>query len=126
MSVTSSPDRFFSYNTPRIAAEQHLVMLPIEDNQEVYTFQADDLSQFTLQFDVLPAFGSKQSELIGRAIVLPTAFADLKGVLNCAIIDSELSVVGELSFEYLVVKPLNQPPPSATKTYWKATKVCSG
>jgi hypothetical protein len=99
-------------------------MLPIEDTLETYDFQADDMSEFVLQFDVLPAFGSKQSDLIGRAIVMPSAFSDLKGTINCAILDNDLQVVGELAFEYLVVTPLTQMPPSAAKTYWKATKVC--
>eukprot|EP00123_Amoebidium_parasiticum_P016653 comp23535_c0_seq1/m.39632 comp23535_c0_seq1/g.39632 ORF comp23535_c0_seq1/g.39632 comp23535_c0_seq1/m.39632 type:complete len:1134 (-) comp23535_c0_seq1:21-3422(-) len=103
--------------------DQHLVMLPIEDTQETYSFYADSVADFTLQFDILPAFGSRQSQLIGRAIVLPSALAQLKGTLTCPIVDSHLQAVGSLSFEYTIIKPLDQPLSTSAKIYWKATKL---
>jgi len=43
----------------------HTVILPLEDDQEVFTFEAVSLETFILYFDVLPTFGSK---VIGRAV----------------------------------------------------------
>ncbi|KND03503.1 uncharacterized protein SPPG_00987 [Spizellomyces punctatus DAOM BR117] len=112
------------------------VILPLQDDLEVYTFLVEDLANFSLQFDVFPTFGTKP---IGRGVVLPSqlAMTILKSWNGagesepciCPLFDSHLRVVGELSFDFAVVKPFAHPSLSIggkVETYWKTTKVVGG
>ncbi|KAJ3044483.1 phosphate system positive regulatory protein pho81 [Rhizophlyctis rosea] len=109
------------------------VILPLQDDQEVYTFLVDDLSQFSLQFDIFPTFGTKP---IGRAVALPSQLemavqkswsgAGLREPFICPLFDPHLRVVGELGFEFAVVKPFIHPSlqiGGKVETYWKSHKV---
>jgi glycerophosphodiester phosphodiesterase len=63
--------------------------------------------------------------LIGRAFVLPNAFKSLRGLIAVPIINTSLTPVGELSFNFIVVTPFAHPNLSKAleKTFWKATMV---
>ncbi|KAG0205298.1 phosphate system positive regulatory protein pho81 [Mortierella sp. GBA30] len=102
----------------------HNVILPLADNRKVYGFQIDALDQFTVEFDIFPTFGSKA---IGRAVALPNHFNSPlltvgKGVLP--LFDAHLKVVGELAFEYSVIRPfqgVRLEVGGRLETYWKST-----
>jgi hypothetical protein len=101
-----------------------LAVLPIQDPTECFTFQADHYSDLTLQLDVLPVFGSQSTELVGRAMVLPSSFANLKGTIMSALMNSKLEMLGTVTFQYMVITPLRTPslPPSVfqlSKSYWR-------
>lgn len=110
------------------------VILPLQDDLEVYTFLVEDLSTFSLQFDVFPSFGTKP---IGRGVALSSQLAmTIKKSWSGAgesedcivpLFDSHLRVVGELNFGFAVVKPFVHPSlqiGGKVETYWKTTKVC--
>ncbi|KAF9175139.1 phosphate system positive regulatory protein pho81 [Mortierella sp. AD010] len=102
----------------------HNVILPLVDDREVFGFQVDSLEHFTVEFDIFPTFGSKA---IGRAVALPSVFSSLetsmgKGVLP--LFDAHLKVVGELAFEYSVIRPfqgVRLEVGGRVETYWKST-----
>ncbi|KAF9949749.1 phosphate system positive regulatory protein pho81 [Modicella reniformis] len=94
------------------------------DGREVFGFQVDSLEHFTVEFDIYPTFGSKA---IGRAVALPSIFSSQessmgKGVLP--LFDAHLKVVGELAFEYSVIRPfqgVRLEVGGRVETYWKST-----
>ncbi|KAG9325375.1 hypothetical protein KVV02_004150 [Mortierella alpina] len=102
----------------------HNVILPLGDDREVFGFQVDSLEHFTVEFDIFPTFGSKA---IGRAVALPSMFSSVdssmgKGVLP--LFDAHLKVVGELAFEYSVIRPfqgVRLEVGGRVETYWKST-----
>ncbi|KAG0246433.1 phosphate system positive regulatory protein pho81 [Mortierella sp. GBA43] len=102
----------------------HNVILPLGDDREVFGFQVDSLEHFTVEFDIFPTFGSKA---IGRAVALPSVFSSQessmgKGVLP--LFDAHLKVVGELAFEYSVIRPfqgVRLEVGGRVETYWKST-----
>ncbi|KAF9177034.1 phosphate system positive regulatory protein pho81, partial [Haplosporangium sp. Z 11] len=102
----------------------HNVILPLGDEREVFGFQVDSLENFTLEVDIFPTFGSKA---IGRAVALPSMFSSSetsmgKGVLP--LFDAHLKVVGELAFEYSVIRPfqgVRLEVGGRLETYWKST-----
>ncbi|KAJ3398998.1 phosphate system positive regulatory protein pho81, partial [Chytridiales sp. JEL 0842] len=55
--ISNKPDIGIPYN----------IILPSKDDQETYTFLADDLSEFSIVFDIFPTFGTK---VLGRAVLL--------------------------------------------------------
>ncbi|GJJ69376.1 CDK inhibitor PHO81 [Entomortierella parvispora] len=102
----------------------HNVILPLGESRKVYGFQVDSLKQFTIEFDIFPTYGSKP---IGRAVALPSMFSSKelsvgKGILP--LLDSHLKVVGELAFEFSVVRPfqgVRLEVGGRLETYWKST-----
>ncbi|KAJ3151166.1 phosphate system positive regulatory protein pho81 [Geranomyces michiganensis] len=112
------------------------VILPLQDDSEVYSFLVDDLDTFGLQLDVYPTFGTKP---IGRGAVLASQISmtmrkswsgggDVEQVI-CPLFDSHLRVVGEVQFGFGVVKPFQHSSlqiGGKVDTYWKSTKVVGG
>ncbi|KAF9361652.1 phosphate system positive regulatory protein pho81 [Mortierella sp. AD094] len=102
----------------------HNVILPLGENRKVYGFQVDSLDQFTVEFDIFPTFGSKP---IGRAVALPNTFsvpASSVGKDVLPLFDAHLKVVGELAFEYKVIRPFQGvclEIGGRLETYWKST-----
>ncbi|KAF9917759.1 phosphate system positive regulatory protein pho81 [Linnemannia zychae] len=102
----------------------HNVILPLGDEREVFGFQVDSLEHFTVEFDIFPTFGSKA---IGRAVALPSTFSSLESSMGCGVLplfDAHLKVVGELAFEYSVVRPfqgVRLEVGGRVETYWKST-----
>ncbi|KAI9190717.1 uncharacterized protein BJ171DRAFT_490875 [Polychytrium aggregatum] len=123
MMITSKPECSIPYS----------VILPLKDETENYSFMVDDLSSFSLQFDIFPTFGTK---VVGRAVALPSQLelAMRQSVHNgseyqkciCPLFDTHLRVVGELAFEFAVVGAFSHPSlqiGGKVETYWKSTKV---
>ncbi|BGP37936.1 phosphate system positive regulatory protein pho81 [Rhodotorula kratochvilovae] len=101
----------------------HSVILPLADEREVFSFQVDSLTDFSLEFDLFPTFGSK---MIGKAVAVPSTFADLKsqGSYVVPIVDPHLKVIGDIPFEINVVKPFGRAQlqiGGQFETYWKST-----
>jgi CDK inhibitor PHO81 len=99
------------------------VMLPIQDDSRIITFQVDKLETFTVDFEIYPTFGSK---VIAKTMALPTVFAAEKssrGTCALPLFDPRLRSIGQLRFGFQVIKPYHGDPLEITHfaTYWKAT-----
>lgn len=99
------------------------LMLPIqEDSRSVY-FQVDTLSNFAVDFEIFPTFGSK---VIAKSVALPDLFRAIESSAgNCCLplFDPRLRCVGQIQFSFQVIKPYRGTPLEITQfaTYWKAT-----
>ncbi|KAJ3332193.1 phosphate system positive regulatory protein pho81 [Blyttiomyces sp. JEL0837] len=123
--ISNKPDGGIPYN----------IILPLTDDSEMYTFLVDDLTDFSLHFDIYPTFGTK---VLGRAVILPSQLlmsmrnkaagaADNEKVV-APLFDNHLRVVGELSCDFTIVNAFNHPSlqiGGKVETYWKTTKVVS-
>ncbi|CAJ0839934.1 7032_t:CDS:2 [Entrophospora sp. SA101] len=121
---------------PDLGRLPHSVILPLGDEREMFLFQVDSLENFSLDFDIFPTFGSK---VIGKGVALPDMFdftgygyerhnhlvnGGTGGKCICPLFDTHLKVVGELSFEFAVVKPFSGVQLEIgghVETYWKST-----
>jgi CDK inhibitor PHO81 len=121
--ISAKPDVGIPYN----------IILPLKDDSELYTFVVDDLSDFSLIFDIYPTFGTK---VLGRSVILPSQLAPLYNTkvwgpgenesFSTPLFDTHLRVVGELSFNVAVVTPFNHSHMQIggkVETYWKSTTV---
>lgn len=81
------------------------LMLPIqEDTRSVY-FQVEDLSNFSLDFEIFPTFGSK---IIAKSVALPEVFRAIDssaGTCCIPLFDPRLRSVGQIQFSFQVIKP---------------------
>lgn len=99
------------------------LMLPIqEDSRSVY-FQVDNLSTFSVDFEIFPTFGSK---VIAKSVALPDVFRAIQssaGTSCLPLFDPRLRPVGQIQFNFQVIKPYKGTPLEITQfaTYWKAT-----
>ncbi|GBB88938.1 hypothetical protein RclHR1_15560002 [Rhizophagus clarus] len=113
----------------------HSIILPLGDDRETFSFQVDTLKSFSLEFDIFPTFGSR---VIGRGVALPHVFDitnDHERGNNLVtggtgrkvispLFDTHLKVVGELAFEFAIVKPFQGVQleiGGQVETYWKST-----
>ena len=105
-----------------ISAVPHSVILPLPDEREVFTFQVASLERFTLELSLYPTFGSK---VIGRAIILPSTFLDIryhKGFV-APLLDHHLKTIGEVAFEVSCIRPFQGAQleiGGRVETYWKS------
>lgn len=83
---------------PDVTSIPHSVILPLADEREVFSFQvaSENLPSFSLDFSLYPTFGSK---LIGKAVVLPSAFDHIKSHQSfvAPLLDHNLKTIGEVS-----------------------------
>ncbi|KAL7416653.1 hypothetical protein BDY24DRAFT_358213 [Mrakia frigida] len=112
---------------PDVTSIPHSVILPLADEREVFSFQvaAENLPSFSLDFSLYPTFGSK---LIGKAVVLPSAFDQIKSHQSfvAPLLDHNLKTIGEVAFELSVVRPfigVQLEIGGRVETYWKSTTV---
>lgn len=99
------------------------IMLPIQDDFKIISFQIDNLESFILDFDIFPTFGSK---VIAKSTALPNIFrAITSSAGHCCLplFDPRLRAIGQISFNFQVIKPFHGTPLEITNfaTYWKAT-----
>ena len=92
---------------PDAGAIPHSIILPLQDEREVFPFQVDSFDSFSVEFDLFPTFGSK---VIGKGVALASTFADLQsqGSYVVPLLDPHLKVIGDIPFEVNVVKPFHQ------------------
>ncbi|EJT97715.1 hypothetical protein DACRYDRAFT_25062 [Dacryopinax primogenitus] len=111
---------------PNIAAAPHTVILPLQDEMEVYNFQLDSLDDLSLEFSLYPAFGSK---LMGRAVTIPSQVDGQRitdQIVVLPILDHRLQPIGKVSFQLRIITPfrgVSLEIGGAVETYWKSTTV---
>lgn len=99
------------------------LMLPLQEDSRNITFQIDSLDTFAIDFEIFPTFGSK---VIAKTVALPTVFtAEQSSAGSCSLplFDPRLRSIGQLRFNFQVIKPYYGDPLEITHfaTYWKAT-----
>ena len=99
------------------------IMLPIQEDSRIVSFHIDGLNSFAIDFDIYPTFGSK---MIAKSVALPSLFATIahsSGRSCLPLFDLRLRAIGQISFEYKVIKPFKGMPLDITHfaTYWRAT-----
>lgn len=99
------------------------LMLPIqEDTRSVY-FQVENLSKFSLDFEIFPTFGSK---VIAKSVALPDVFRAVEssaGSCCLPMFDPRLRSVGQIQFNFQVIKPYPGRTLEITQfpSYWRQT-----
>lgn len=99
------------------------LLLPIQDDSKVISFQIDNLESFSIEFDVYATFGAR---VIARAVASSKVFtsqAGSSGQWHLELLDPRLRAVGRISFSFVVIKPFTGIPLEISHfaTYWKAT-----
>jgi CDK inhibitor PHO81 len=99
------------------------VILPIQDDFRIVTFQIDNLDSFAVDFEIFPTFGSK---VISKSVALPEVFQAISsssGTCCLPLFDPRLRAIGQINFNFQVIKPFQGDPLEITHfaTYWKAT-----
>ena len=99
------------------------IMLPIQEDSKIVSFQIDNLESFILDLDIFPTFGSK---VIARSVALPNTFrSQTSSAGHCCLplFDPRLRAIGQIGFNFQVIKPFQGTPLEITHfaTYWKAT-----
>ncbi|KPI44654.1 Ankyrin repeat protein nuc-2 [Cyphellophora attinorum] len=99
------------------------IMLPIQEDSRSVLFQVDNLATFQVDFEIFPTFGSK---VIAKSVALPDVFQALdssSGTCCLPLFDPRLRSVGQIFFNFQVIKPYSGRPLEITQfaTYWKAT-----
>ena len=98
------------------------IMLPIQEDFKIVSFQIDNLDSFAIDFDIFPTFGSK---VIARTVALPSIFSAItssSGFCCLPLFDPRLRAIGQISFDFQVIKPFHGIPLDITHfaTYWRA------
>lgn len=99
------------------------IMLPIQEDFKIISFQIDNLDSFAIDFDIYPTFGSK---VIAKSVALPSLFTAIKdscGQCCLPLFDPRLRAIGQVSIKFQVIKPFHGIPLDITHfaTYWRAT-----
>ena len=99
------------------------IMLPIQEDTRIISFQVDSLEIFTVDLDLFPSFGSK---MIARSVALPSVFsstAQSSGSCCLPLFDPRLRAIGQITFDFQVIKPFHSIPLDIANfaTYWRAT-----
>ena len=99
------------------------IMLPIQEDFKIISFQIDSLESFAADFDIFPTFGSK---VIAKSVALPNVFSAISsssGHCCLPLFDPRLRAIGQIGFSFQVIKPFHGIPLEITNfaTYWKAT-----
>ncbi|KAJ5570387.1 uncharacterized protein N7459_009817 [Penicillium hispanicum] len=99
------------------------IMLPIQDDSRTISFHVDNLDTFAVDYEIFPTFGSK---VIAKSVALPVIFqAERSSTGSCCLplFDPRLRAIGQLRFNFQVIKPYHGDPLEITHfaTYWKAT-----
>lgn len=100
------------------------ILLPLQDDARIISFQINNLASFSIDFDIYPTFGAK---VIARAVISSPVFTSAARSADMAhleLLDPRLRAIGRINFTFLVVKPFQGIPLEIThfSTYWKATK----
>lgn len=99
------------------------VMLPIQEDSSNISFLVEQLSNFTIDFEVFPTFGSK---VIAKSVALPDLFQDNSNSLrSCCLplFDPRLRAIGQIRFRFHVIRPYHGDLLDIAHfgPYWKAT-----
>jgi CDK inhibitor PHO81 len=99
------------------------IMLPFQEDTRLVSFQIDNLDSFAIDFDIFPTYGAK---VIAKTVALPSTFRTVlssSGRCSLPLFDPRLRAIGQISFNFQVIKPYTGKPLEITdfETYWKAT-----
>lgn len=99
------------------------LLLPIQDEFKVISFQIENIDTFSIDFDVYPTIGSK---VIARGVASSRVFTNpgkSTSQWHLELFDPRLRAIGRITFDFQVVKPFHGIPLEITHfaTYWKAT-----
>ncbi|KAF1850009.1 ankyrin [Cucurbitaria berberidis CBS 394.84] len=99
------------------------ILLPIQDEFKVISFQIENIDTFSIDFDVYPTIGSR---VIARSVASSKVFTERSkstGRWHLELFDPRLRAIGRVTFDFQVVKPFHGIPLEITHfaTYWKAT-----
>lgn len=99
------------------------ILLPFQEDTRLVSFQIDNLDSFAIDLDVFPTYGAK---VIAKTVALPSTFRALmssSGRCCLPLFDPRLRAIGQISFNFQVIKPFQGKPLEITnfETYWKAT-----
>ena len=99
------------------------LLLPIQDEFKVISFQIDNLNTFSIDFDIYPTFGSK---VVARSVASSRVFtskASSSGQWHLELFDPRLRAIGRISFKFQVITPYPGIPLEIAHfaTYWRAT-----
>ena len=99
------------------------IMLPIQEDSKIISFQVDSLDNFSVDLDIFSTFGSK---VIAKTVALPNIFSAIESSAGHAclpLFDPRLRAIGQISFRFQVIKAFHGIPLEITQfaTYWKAT-----
>ncbi|KAI9901658.1 hypothetical protein N3K66_003475 [Trichothecium roseum] len=98
------------------------IMLPVQEDTRMVSFQVDSIDSFSLDLDVFPTYGAK---VIAKTVALPSTFKALEGSSKCCLplFDPRLRAIGQISFNTQIIKPFRGQPLEITdfEMYWKAT-----
>jgi CDK inhibitor PHO81 len=109
------------------------VLLPLtDDDQRSVSFYVDKIEDFSIDFELYPTFGSK---VIGKSSALTEVFTRRTSGLSGSysggvfatlpVFDSRLKVIGEISFEFSIIRPFQGVQleiGGKIETYWKSTR----
>ena len=98
------------------------IMLPIQEDFKIISFQIDNLDSFAIDLDIFPTFGSK---VIAKSVALPNLFraiANSSGQCCLPLFDPRLRAIGQICFNFQVIKHFHGIPLDITHfaTYWRA------
>ena len=99
------------------------IMLPIQEENKIISFQVDSLDNFSVDLDIFSTFGSK---VIAKTVALPNIFRAIESSAGHAclpVFDPRLRAIGQISFRFQVIKAFHGIPLEITQfaTYWRAT-----
>lgn len=98
------------------------ILLPMVDDARKVSFQIDSLETFAIDFEIYPTFGTK---VIAKTVALSPIFNAPGGGGRCTLPlnDSRSRVIGQLSFDFQIIRPFNGMPLEIAHfaPYWKAT-----
>ena len=99
------------------------IILPIQDESRYVSFQIDQLATFSVDFEIFPTFGSK---VFAKSVALPDIFSAIESSSGSCVLplfDPRLRSVGQIQFNFQVIKPYPGIPLEITQfaTYWKST-----
>lgn len=99
------------------------ILLPFQEDTRLVSFHIDNLDSFAVDFDIFPTYGAK---VIAKTVALPSTFTALSsssGHCCLPLFDPRLRAIGQIAFNYRVIKPFSGKPLEITDfdTYWKAT-----
>lgn len=102
---------------------QHMINFPMKEQRDTIVFYSQTINDFGLNIDLLPTL--KESLVLARAVVLPTLFTPLFGIIVAPLLNSGLKIVGKVTFEFRIIQPFlhSRLGPFGKHMYWKSIKV---
>jgi len=99
------------------------ILLPVQEENKHISFEIDSIESFSVDFDLYPTYGKK---VIAKGSVPAEVFRGTKsssGHHYLSLLDPRLRSVGQMFFNFQVIKPFSGHPLDVTPfaTYWKAT-----